>query len=320
MLVVYECGDRSGNQLVAAAMLIASAEEHKVPYYYVGFQMADKIKNVNGGLHHLMSLGRSNWGRRIGRRLARLSPLLLKALRIKLPDKVLGMAEQDIDDFIHAAEDSRIHLWNCWLYTDFKALEKHKDEVRRRLSLRDIYTDAAHAVLAKARADEAVLIGVHVRRTDYKEWQNGRLYFSTEQYREWMRQCVSVSSKPVHFVICSDERLDEEAFRSGFEHVTFSHESLMTDMAVLSGCDYILGPPSTFSGFASFLGNVPKFSLNGAASFISSLEQFRVYLLEYTDVFCARNAEGLIGFNGPNCCLRIQDGIVGESVELMQDI
>lgn len=321
MLVIYASGDRSGNQFVAASMLIASAEEHGVPYYYTRFKPANTIKHLNGGLHCLRSFtGKSDLFLRLCNRVRHLPPCLLKLFRLDFWYEPKGLVEQYVEKFIRAASDNKIHMWDMWLYTDFKALLKHQDEVRRRLSLKDEYTAAAQRVAAKARTADSILVGVHIRRTDYKEWQGGRLYFSTSQYREWMQQCVQASPKPVHFIICSDERFDEAAFSEGFEHVTFSHENVVTDMAVLSLCDYIIGPPSTFSGFASFLGKTPKFSLNGTDSRISSLEQFRIYLLEYTDLFSERNEDGHISTFGPNRCIKIQDGELGEPVELMQDI
>lgn len=320
MLVVYVSGDRTGNQFLVASMLIASAEEHRVPYYYMRFQQIDKIKHKNGGLHHMYSFGKKDYFLRACNRIKKLPRFLLDAFRLKFFYEQEGCAEQYIDTFISDAKDNLIHMWDMWLYTDLKALAKHQDEVRRRLCLKDEYTEAARKVVEKARAEGSVLIGVHVRRTDYRRWQGGRFYFTTEQYREWMRQCVQASPKPVRFVICSDEQLDEDAFSSGFDHVTFSHESLLTDMSVLSQCDYIIGPPSSFSGFASFYGKAPKFSLTTADSRISSLEQFRIYMLEFTDMLCARNADGTIGYAGHNHCVRIQDGVLGVPTELMQDI
>lgn len=321
MLVIYASGDRSGNQFVAAAMLIASAEEHKVPYYYTRFKPANKVKNLNSSFHCLRSFTpESDLFLRICNRIRRFPACILKLFRLEFWYEPEGVAEQYIDKFIQAASDSALHMWDMWHYTDFKALAKHQDKVRQRLRLKDEYMNAARRVVEKARTPESVLIGVHIRRTDYKAWQEGRFYFSTEQYREWMRQCVQASPKPVHFIICSDERFDEAAFSNGFAHVSFSHESVVTDMAVLSLCDYIMGPPSTFSGFASFLGKAPKFSLTSYSAEISSLEQFRIYMLEYTDIFSDRNSEGFIGFEGPSRCIRIRDGILGEPVELMQDI
>lgn len=321
MLVVYLSGDRSGNQFIVASMLIASAEEHKVPYIYTRFRPVDTVKNINSGFHSIHSfLGKNDLFKRVCNRIRNFPPLLLKLFRLEFWNEQLGCAEQYIDKFIHDATDSKIHMWDMWLYTDFKALAKHHEEVRRRLSLKDEYMEAARRVIEKAAAADAVTIGVHIRRTDYKDWQDGRFYFSPEQYREWMHQCVQASPKPVRFVICSDEQFDEPAFSEGFEHVTFSHESVVTDMAVLSLCDYIIGPPSTFSGFASFLGKTPKFALTSEASRISSLAQFRIYLLEYTDLFSEEAENGLLGFVGPSRCVPIREGVLGAPVELMQDM
>ena len=39
--------------------------------------------------------------------------------------------------------------------------------------------------------------------------------------------------------------------------ITFSHGTREFDLYSLTQCDLIVGPPSTFSGWASFYGSVP---------------------------------------------------------------
>jgi hypothetical protein len=49
----------------------------------------------------------------------------------------------------------------------------------------------------------------------------------------------------------------------------------VVDLYSLAGCDYILGPPSTFSQWASFYGNKPMLHLSGGDQKIE-LEKFQV--------------------------------------------
>lgn len=320
MLVIYVGGDRTGNQLVCAAHMMASAIEHQVPYWNMRFSVGKYLNHKNGGLHHLYHDDNRHLLRRACIKLHKYAKPLLRFLRIEFTIEPLAYAECHIDDFIRTAHDRKLHLWDFWLYTDFKALLKHQNEVRQRLAFKEKYVNAAKALLASLRRDDSIIIGIHMRRGDYAKWQGGRFCFSDAQYADWMKQCAAAADKPVRFIVCSDSPCDEDYFLKQFPSVTFSKADFITDIAILSLCDYIIGPPSTFSGWASFLGNTPKFSVNKAASKISSLEQFRVYMTEFTDIFCSRNDEGLVGFQGPNACLSIEDGVLGTFADLMEDL
>jgi hypothetical protein len=61
--------------------------------------------------------------------------------------------------------------------------------------------------------------------------------------------------KRVAFLICSDWPQDPDTF-SKFK-VTFGTGDLIEDIYAFARCDYLIGPPSTFTMWASFYGNVP---------------------------------------------------------------
>ena len=67
------------------------------------------------------------------------------------------------------------------------------------------------------------------------------------------------SGRKVSFLVCSDEARNPQEF-SGLR-VGLGTNSSMGDLYALAECDYILGPPSTFSKWASFYGNKPLFHL-----------------------------------------------------------
>ena len=64
---------------------------------------------------------------------------------------------------------------------------------------------------------------------------------------------------PVTYLICSDEKIDKCAFN--YFNIYFSKEDPVVDLLLLSKCDYIIGPPSTFSLWASYYGKVPLFTI-----------------------------------------------------------
>ena len=82
--------------------------------------------------------------------------------------------------------------------------------------------------------------------------------------------------KEVAFHICSDEKIDMADF-SGFDCYQIPLSLDIEDLYALSLCDYIIGPPSTFSMWASFYGNVPLRIVTKDESKIS-LDQFKSIL------------------------------------------
>ncbi|MBO6167147.1 MAG: hypothetical protein J6P13_02215 [Kiritimatiellae bacterium] len=126
-----------------------------------------------------------------------------------------------------------------WTYRDFAALKKHADLVRAFFEPRD--TANAEKALDKIRADGCVVVGVHVRRGDYKDFEGGRYYYEDDVYE---RNKKSIGDELVR-------RGDTPKF------VVFPLRSAVEDQWMMSQCDYLMGPPSTFTMWASFMGKVP---------------------------------------------------------------
>ncbi len=125
-----------------------------------------------------------------------------------------------------------------------------------------------------ARQQADIVIGLHIRRADYRKWNNGRFFFSDEQYSAMMSKIESyfrTHGKHVAFLVCSDEPIDSKAFS---EHqVIPSIGQIIEDLYSLAACDYIIGPPSTYSGWAAFYGNVQLFHVTDPAQ-LNSLDDF----------------------------------------------
>jgi hypothetical protein len=75
------------------------------------------------------------------------------------------------------------------------------------------------------------------------------------------------------FLICSNEPVKIEDFE-GMQIVTEARHFIV-DLFSLSKCDYIIGPPSTFSWWASFYGSVPVIFLEKPNQRIQ-LDEFRI--------------------------------------------
>ncbi len=107
--------------------------------------------------------------------------------------------------------------------------------------------------------EKAVIVGVHIRRGDYKEWLDGIYYYSDEAYSRAMKDLekhLLERGEKVKFLICSNERIDLHNF-SELDCFVIPESSSEKDLYALSKSDYIIGPPSSFSQWASFYGEVP---------------------------------------------------------------
>jgi len=114
------------------------------------------------------------------------------------------------------------------------------------------------AGLRQAGAD--VVVGVHVRRGDYATWNEGRFFFSLDEYASFMRRVQKAfDGQRVGFFISSNEDFDVGTTFPDLLCARYGEEpsAAILDLYTLSLCDRLIGPFSTFSRWASFIGRVP---------------------------------------------------------------
>ena len=113
-----------------------------------------------------------------------------------------------------------------------------------------------------------ILLGMHIRRGDYKDFHGGRYFYSDEQYIALIRQFLQLHpGKRVQVFVCGNERsLNRQAYREALPDaaVDFPCGNPGEDLYLLSQCDYLIGPPSTFSLVASMYRDVPLYWIEDA--------------------------------------------------------
>ena len=112
-------------------------------------------------------------------------------------------------------------------------------------------------------ARKVLKLGVHIRRGDYRQWHGGRYFFTDEQYLSVIRRFLTLhQDQPVQVFICgNDPSLHRERFQQALEgcSVVFPMGNPAEDMCLLSECDYLIGPPSTFTLVASMYHDRPLY-------------------------------------------------------------
>ena len=142
---------------------------------------------------------------------------------------------------------------------DTRYLSKSKNELVRVFMPKEEIVTKANALISRIKHDFDFIIGVHIRHGDYKTWRNGRHYYSFEEFHSFMLQIKDIYPEHnVAFFISSNAQVDTSLFRN-CNCYKFDKEPSgdILDLYTLSLCDRIIGPWSTYSRWASFIGEVP---------------------------------------------------------------
>ena len=144
-----------------------------------------------------------------------------------------------------------------WQVRHYDLFLKYRDEI---VSLFE-FADPA----PRERRDDEVVLGLHIRRGDYDRWHDGKYFFTDDHYARAVRHfaaLVSPSGRRVRVVLATNDRgLDAAAFARSLGDAVSAVEgpadSPVADLRALSQCDYIMGPPSTFSLVGAMYRDVP---------------------------------------------------------------
>jgi hypothetical protein len=126
-------------------------------------------------------------------------------------------------------------------------------KIRKAFSPNLTVRDTARAVVRRAREGVDVLVGLHIRLTDYRTYRHGIFYYCHADYQRALERMTDLlPGYRVGFLICSDEPQKAEAFAPF--RVALGPGTTLGDLYSLAGCDYLMGPPSTYSLWAAFYG------------------------------------------------------------------
>ncbi len=168
--------------------------------------------------------------------------------------------ELDTREFWHNTARKPVVFLFGRFFRDYSNFDKYQDAIRSFFRPTPEIKEYVDDYIKRAKRDADIVIGVHVRRGDYKDFAFGKYYFEPAQYLQLMKFIeTSVPGKKVKYVICSNEELTPVSF-SGVEFC-IGPGHLVKDMYILAQCDFIMGPPSTFSLWSSFYGNKPLYQV-----------------------------------------------------------
>lgn len=121
--------------------------------------------------------------------------------------------------------------------------------------------------------DSSLLCGILIRQTDYRSWNNGRYFFTTHEYLEIIHKISSLlCSFEIAFFIATDEIQDESLFRGIKCYIRTGYP--LENLYSLSKCDFLVGPPSSYIGWASYYGHRNLFTIESMSHFQSNITHF----------------------------------------------
>jgi glycosyltransferase involved in cell wall biosynthesis len=194
----------------------------------------------------------------------------------------VGLIRLDHDEFLNlgSATFCRVLARHPTLVLDGSSFRNPHDCVRHRDAIRSFFTPDARVLeqvrgpIEEARRAGKLVVGVHVCRGTDTSLEGRRLRISDADYR---RVLIALEPPPddreVAFFVTSDQPISDE-LTDGLDVIP-SAGLPIEDLYGLSACDYLIGPPSTFSRWAAFYGNVPLHSIGDPAE-VSTYDSFQV--------------------------------------------
>lgn len=281
MIVTISSGGRLGNQLMFAANLMATSIEYDIPYQNIAFEAGQffvcestvsGVRNVyNKTIYKILNF--YFWK--------------MKKVLHKCPGvvEIIDNENQAVEFFTLFGKKKGIKLLHCWPYLDYASLYKHQNQIRAQLYPKKEYLQEVDAVACELGLDRAeVLVGIHIRMEDYVRWMDGRYFFEQIVYKSRMDEIAALyPDKRIVFVVFSNGEIDKRAFTNDKYDVVYSNGTAIVDMILMSRCNLLVGPPSTFSGWASFMGAVPRYIMLDRDTSINSLDCFGVYMIDNMD-------------------------------------
>ena len=266
MIVVGRRFGQLGNRLILSAHLMAAAREYGVGFSNPAFaeyahlfqgtasdlwcrfpsraiSYKQPIYRQRRLLEKLVErVWRGLWSARLRR-----YPYLLHRLQ---DDESCDLAGEEFADLVRSGRSVFI---NGWWYRSEALLKKHGAEIRKHFQIVEKPRRAVDELATEIRRDVDMVVGIHMRQGDYEFWRGGKYFYTSRQYATLMHNLSEqLSTKKIAFLLCTNGKFAQTDFKD--LRVTLGSGHLVEDMYALAETDMIIGPPSTYTEWASFYG------------------------------------------------------------------
>ena len=169
----------------------------------------------------------------------------------------------------------------------FRIDECYTQPVREKMNVNDnvegqrLLPQSLRPVSLDLRPKSQISLGVHIRRGDYATWQDGRYFFNDKVYASYINRFAAMHPDQTVdvFLSTNDARVTAEHYQALCPKVHIHHlkGSAPEDLFMLSECDYLIGPPSTFSLVAAMYRDIPLYRMDSADADSMTADGFRLF-------------------------------------------
>lgn len=180
-----------------------------------------------------------------------------------------------------------------WFVRYYDLFLKYRDEIVDLFTLDPQYTEPVEAKMREAETDSPLTshplplrLGVHIRRGDYAEWRDGEFFYDDDVYAQHISRFAEMhADRQIHvYLSTNDPSVNEEHFQQLCPQVKVHHlhGSAPEDLYMLSACDYLIGPPSTFSLVAAMYRDIPLYRMDSSDAHQMTPEAFRLFDYQFS--------------------------------------
>jgi len=272
LVLLYSQQGQLANRLWQAAYFISNAIENDYKFLHLGFaeyliffdENCHTELNKTGTKCRIIDFKMTGIQDRIIIKYANLSEKFNQKHKCELPYikkiyKEVSREDYDITQpcFQKLVEKNIVKV-DGWIFVDKNSLKRHEDIIRKVFRPNQIYIDNIHKLKEECFSKYDEVIGVHLRKKDYSTFNNGKWFYSNMEYLSFLNRILMLprfKNRKIGFLLCSDEKINMNDFSS--LNIIKSTSHFIEDLYALSFCNFIVGPPSTFSSWASFYGGTP---------------------------------------------------------------
>jgi len=174
---------------------------------------------------------------------------------------------QEIESYRQRILSSAIIFVKGWYFRVPELTVKYHDHFIKRYTLKEKYWSSDSSVTEfnrlREKQKDQLFIAVHLRKKDYIQWLDGKFFFSNDTYLSYINQleqkAIESTGKKPYFVLFSDENIELPLK----ENFIIEQNHWYIDQYLMGQCDYIIGPPSTFSLWVSYIYKIKYYHFIG---------------------------------------------------------
>jgi hypothetical protein len=167
----------------------------------------------------------------------------------------------DTPEFARFCQQRKVVILNGFKLRCPAWVVKHQEVIRQYFRPSESICRKWQTLISDRRSDFDIVVGIHMRSTDFKHAQGGRYYLSPEEYVEIIKNRIDWGNANPFFMIFSDEPYtsneDFSKLTLAFKDLPhmFYHGTEIDDMTGLMHCDRIVcAATSTYARWAAFAG------------------------------------------------------------------